>query len=85
MLSGTVEVLVDGEMVRGLGAGDFFGELAALEWEAGFAYPRLATVVATDSLRLAVFPGGALNELGVEFPAVGAEIRAAAEARVQRY
>ena len=78
-------MLVDGEIVRDLGAGDFFGELAALEWEAGFAYPRLASVVATGSLRLAVFPAGALNELVTGFPAVGAEIRAAAEARVQRY
>ena len=85
MLEGAVEVLIDDERVRELGAGDFFGELAALDREAGFAYPRLASIVATTAARLLVFPDGALNELMREFPAVATVIRAAAEARVQRH
>ena len=59
------------------GAGDFFGEIAALEWAAGYAYPRLATVVASNRCALLVFPDGALNELVREFPALDAVIRTA--------
>ena len=85
VLEGAVDVLIDDERVRELGAGDFFGELAALDREAGFAYPRLASVVATTAARLLVFPDGALNELMRELPAVATVIRAAADARVQRH
>ena len=52
--SGTVDVLVDGEIVATLRAGDYFGEIAALEWGAGFARSRAATVVARDDVRLRV-------------------------------
>ncbi len=85
VLEGAVDVLIDDERVRELGAGDFFGELAALDREAGFAYPRLASVVTTAAGRLLVFPDGALNELMRELPAVATVIRTAAEARVQRH
>ena len=44
LADGTVDVHGDGEHYGDLGPGDFFGELAALEWGAGFGYPRLATV-----------------------------------------
>ena len=85
VLDGAVEVLVDGEHVRALGHGDFFGELAALGWEAGYAYPRLASVVATAASRLCVLPDDALNELMSDLPDVAFVIRAAADARVQRH
>jgi glutamate/tyrosine decarboxylase-like PLP-dependent enzyme len=45
---GSVRVLVNGEEIRVLRAGEYFGELAALEWGASFRYPRLATVVAAE-------------------------------------
>jgi hypothetical protein len=32
--------------------GEFFGELAALDWGAGYGYTRLATVIATSAARL---------------------------------
>jgi glutamate/tyrosine decarboxylase-like PLP-dependent enzyme len=85
VLEGAVEVLIDDTHVRELGAGDFFGELAALDREAGFAYPRLAAIVATTAARLLVFPDGALNELMRELPTVATVIRTTAEARVQRH
>jgi glutamate/tyrosine decarboxylase-like PLP-dependent enzyme len=85
VLDGAVEVLIDDVRVRELGAGEFFGELGALDREAGFSYPRLASVVATTAARLLVFPDAALNELMRELPTVGTVIRAAAEARVQRH
>ena len=56
ILDGTVEVFVDARVVRTLGPGDFFGELAAHDWGGGFGYPRLADVVATAPLRLLVVP-----------------------------
>lgn len=83
LVSGTVEVRVDGELVRKLEAGDFSGELAALDRGAGFGDPRLATVVATSAVRLLVYPDGALNRLVSELPAVAAVIRAAVAQRLE--
>ena len=45
------------------GPGDFFGELAALDWGAGYGYARLATVTATSPLRLAAFAPAHLDAL----------------------
>jgi hypothetical protein len=83
VLEGSVSVSIDQADVRDLGPGGFFGELAALDWESGFAYPRLASVVARSPLRLLVFPDRALNELVRDYPAIGEEIRAAAAERVR--
>ena len=77
-------VFIDDELVNTLGAGDFFGEFAALEWAAGYTYPRLASVVASEPLRVLVFPDGALNELVREFPALDAVIRTALHERLPR-
>src|SRR4051812_44832974 len=49
VVAGRLDVPVDSERVRTLRPGDFFGEPAALDWGAGDAYPRLATVVATPA------------------------------------
>ena len=85
MLAGTVEVTVEGERIRELGAGEFFGELAALEWGAGFSYPRLATVTATQPLLVVVFPAEALAELMRDIPALEREIRRRAGDRLLRH
>ena len=82
LLDGVVEVRVEGKRVDELGAGDFFGEMAALEWGAGFAYPRLATVVTATPVRLLVFPDGALNELTGRLPPVDRIIRATVQKRL---
>jgi glutamate/tyrosine decarboxylase-like PLP-dependent enzyme len=63
VLAGNVDVSVDGERVRELGPGEFFGELAALDWGSGYGYPRLATVTAASDVRLLRVPCDALNEL----------------------
>jgi aromatic-L-amino-acid/L-tryptophan decarboxylase len=68
-------VRVEDETVAELGPGEFFGEMAALEWGAGFAYPRLATVVTASSSRLLVFPDGSLNELTARFPSIDRVVR----------
>jgi aromatic-L-amino-acid/L-tryptophan decarboxylase len=81
ILEGVVDVLMDGERVDRAVAGDFFGELAALEWGAGFAYPRLATVVAATKLQLLVFPNGRLNDL-MAIPSVERAIRETVQQRL---
>jgi aromatic-L-amino-acid/L-tryptophan decarboxylase len=85
VVQGAVEVQIEGEVIRELGPGEFFGELAALDWAAGFSYPRLASIVAKTDLDLLVFPDGALNDLVRDFPTIGKEIRAAASERVARH
>ncbi len=85
VVAGTAAVRIDGEVIRELGPGDFFGELAALEWAAGFSYPRLASVVAKTDLWLLVFPEGTLDDLVRNFPDVGKEIKAVAAERVARH
>ena len=83
IVEGTADVFVGDEHVRSLGSGEFFGELAALDWGAGFGYSRLATVVAGSPLRLLVFPDGALAALMV-FPGVERRVRAAVQERLER-
>jgi aromatic-L-amino-acid decarboxylase len=85
ILEGTASVSVDGEPARDLVAGDFFGELRALEWGAGYAYPRLALVRATSPLRLLVFPEGALKELVERYPPIAGVIREAVAMRLPRH
>jgi glutamate/tyrosine decarboxylase-like PLP-dependent enzyme len=79
---GTVEVTRNGEHVREMGPGEFFGELAALEWGAGFGYPRLATVVARSPVRAVVLASEPFNALLREAPALAAEVRETAAARL---
>ncbi|HEY2772357.1 MAG TPA: aminotransferase class V-fold PLP-dependent enzyme [Solirubrobacteraceae bacterium] len=84
--------IVDGAMeirgeqnrpIRALGPGEFFGELAALDWGAGFGYARTASVVATAPSRLLVLSPGALGEVMRRAPAVERELRAAAREHLQ--
>jgi aromatic-L-amino-acid/L-tryptophan decarboxylase len=84
ILDGAVDVLIDDEVVNTLRAGDFFGEIAAIEWAAGYSYPRIATVVAVEPLRLLVFPDGTLSALVAEFPEIDAVVREAVEERLPR-
>jgi glutamate/tyrosine decarboxylase-like PLP-dependent enzyme len=84
LLAGDAEIVgVDGHLAM-LHAGDFFGELAALDWGAGFGYPRLATVQATTELELLVLPDAALAELMAREPGVDARVRAVAGRRAAR-
>ena len=85
IVEGTVKVTVDGQQTRELGRGDFVGELRALEWGAGYAYPRLASVLATSPVRLLVFPEGVLAELVERYPALDRVIREAAAERLRRH
>jgi aromatic-L-amino-acid/L-tryptophan decarboxylase len=84
VLEGTLRVEVDDQVVSELGAGDFFGELAALDWGASFGYPRLASVTATTAVRLLVVPPDRFNGLMRQAPAFADRIRGAVRDRLDR-
>jgi CRP-like cAMP-binding protein len=70
--------------VRELGTGDFFGEVAALDWGSGFGYARTATVTAGSALRLLRLDPSRLAILIRDSPQLGARIRDAARERMRR-
>ncbi len=78
ILEGRARVELEQGAARELGPGEFFGELAALDWGAGYGYVRLATVSAAEPLSLLAVPAETLNGLLAEAPALAAEIEAAA-------
>jgi glutamate/tyrosine decarboxylase-like PLP-dependent enzyme len=82
ILEGAVDVHSGPRRLVDLGPGEFFGELAAMEWGADFSYPRTASVTATSPLRLLVLPGAALNDLVRDVPSVAEQIRRAVRERV---
>jgi aromatic-L-amino-acid decarboxylase len=84
ILSGEAEVRSDSEVLRELGPGEHFGELAALDWGAGFGYARTAHVVVRSAMRLLVLPASALNELLRHAPELDSRLRAAARQRLTR-
>ena len=84
LLEGEADVLSQGRHLTTMQAGDFFGELAAMDWGATFGYPRLATVQARTDLALLVLSDAELAELMGSAPAVDRRIRAAAAVRASR-
>ncbi|HWF52222.1 MAG TPA: aminotransferase class V-fold PLP-dependent enzyme [Solirubrobacteraceae bacterium] len=81
ILAGGVAIELDEHRVE-LGPGQFFGELAALDWGAGFGYVRTATVVARTDVRLLVLAPAILDELVRSAPEVDRQIRAAVRERL---
>jgi aromatic-L-amino-acid decarboxylase len=82
IVAGRVDISGDDGVLRELGPGEFFGELAALDWGAGFGYARTATVTASAPLRLLVLAPSALAELVRRAPSVERRVRAAARQRL---
>ena len=83
LCDGSVEVELRSGKLE-LGQGDFFGELAALEWSAGYGYPRLATVVATSPVDAVVLPSETLNAMVRDAPGVAAIVWRAVRERLPR-
>jgi len=52
VLSGSYDVFIDSRLIRTMGPGDHFGELAARDWGGGYGYARLATVRCAEPGRL---------------------------------
>ena len=82
VLSGAVAVTVDGKQVRTLGPGEFFGELAAIDWGAGFGRTRSATVTATAPTRLLVLDWVLVNRLLQAAPAFGERLEVVSRERL---
>jgi aromatic-L-amino-acid/L-tryptophan decarboxylase len=82
ILDGSVEVELAGGEQRTLRKGDFFGELGALDWGAGYHYSRTATVRARVPTRLLVLSAAELSRMMQELPAVDARVRAVAGRRL---
>ena len=76
--SGTADVLRDGALVRTLGPGDVFGEIAVF-----FGGQRTATVVATSPMRLVMLFNGELARLDREVPEVGKALRSTVAQRLE--
>ena len=77
--SGTADVLRDGQLVRTLGPGDVFGEIAVF-----VGGQRTATVVSTAPMRLVMLFNGELARLDREVPEVGKALRASVAERLER-
>ena len=82
ILEGRAVVDRDGRRLGDRARGDFFGELAALDWGAGFGYARLATVTATEPLRLLVLAPAHLARLMAENPDIDEQVRRAVRERL---
>ena len=82
LLEGTAEVRTGDRHLRDVPTGDFVGEIAAMGWNAGFTYPRTATVTATSPVRLLVIPSGLAPLLARDLPVVGERLRRAVKERL---
>ena len=82
IVGGAAEVRCEDDSVCRLEVGDFFGELAALDWGAGFGYARTASVVAASSLRLLVLSPDGLDDLMRRMPGIRLRVRRAARERL---
>jgi len=82
VLSGAVEVTDGGKLLRSLGTGEFFGELAAIDWGAGFGRTRSATVTATEPTRVLVLDWVLLNWLMKVEPAFAERLKQASRERL---
>lgn len=78
IIEGEVSVVKDGEEIRALGPGDFFGEIALLE-----DTPRTATVTAKTPLRFFVLTRQAFRSLLAQQPELEDKVMAALEERVR--
>jgi aromatic-L-amino-acid/L-tryptophan decarboxylase len=84
VLEGTAEARAGERVLNELGPGEFFGELAARDWGAGFGYPRLASVIARTPMRLLVLPYTRFNALVRRVPAFSHQIERAVRERLPR-
>ena len=84
VLEGEAEISIEGRVVVTVGVGETIGEIAALDWGAGFGYARTATARASTSLRALVIPSGDVSELIRAIPALGERLRTIARSRLHR-
>jgi CRP-like cAMP-binding protein len=73
-LSGRYDVFIDDRMIRTLGPGEHFGELAARDWGGGYGYARTATVRCAQDGQLLRLSSDDFQWLVQTQPAVRAEL-----------
>jgi CRP-like cAMP-binding protein len=69
ILEGEADVIIDGNVVHHLRAGDFFGEVAALDGKS-----RTASVKATSRLRCLTLGDGSFREFLIENPVIAVNL-----------
>ena len=85
VLEGKVEVTADGRLLTTCGPGEFFGELAAIDWGAGFGRTRTATVTAREPTRLLVLDWVLVNRLMQTGEAFAERLEHVSRAHLARY
>jgi len=83
VLDGRAEVRLDDGRTIDLASAEVFGEIAAIDWGAGFRYARTATVVAVTPLRLLVIPASAIPDLLADLPIVRERLDRTARERLR--
>ena len=73
-LSGRYDVLIDDRVIRTMGPGEHFGELAARDWGGGYGYARTATVRCSQDGQLLRLSADDFQWLVQTQPAVRAEL-----------
>jgi aromatic-L-amino-acid decarboxylase len=84
VLDGEVSVRVDGVVLRRLGPGDFFGEIAASDWGSGYGYLRTADIGADSDVTVLLVPAEVLSDLMASEPALRERVLAARADRLTR-
>src|SRR5258708_3491455 len=84
VLSGRYDVFIDARLIRTMGPGDHFGELAARDWGGGYGYARLATIRCAEPGRLLRLTGEDFQWLIDTEPAVKAKLATTLAERLQQ-
>ena len=84
ILSGRYDVFIDGRLIRTMGPGDHFGELAARDWGGGYGYTRLATVRCAEPGRLLTLTSEDFQWLVDSEPTVKARLAHSLAERLQQ-
>ena len=84
ILSGRYDVFIDGRLIRTMGPGDHFGELAARDWGGGYGYARLATVRCAEPGRVLTLTSEDFQWLVDSEPTVKARLAQSLAERLQQ-
>lgn len=84
VLAGETAAYVDGREVSRMGAGDFFGEIAAADWGSGYGSLRTADVVAATDVEILMVPVEVVGELMTSEPDFRGLLATARAARLAR-
>ena len=84
VLSGRYDVFIESRLIRTMGSGDHFGELAARDWGGGYGYAGTATVRCAEPGRLLKLTGEDFQWLIDTEPAIKARIAATLAERLQQ-